>query len=253
MFTRILFYGTFVCCLILATSGLDARLDDGLVGHWAFDDGKGDTVTDHSGNANDGTIEGKGTWVPGILDGALDFSRDDQTKVTIPNADALNLVDAITLAAWVNPRSVYLGGNWQERNCVAAKIRSYYLDFNEQGLISSYIYGPQPQQWVIGTTDASQKLNEWFHVAITYDGKEHLIYVNGKADVALARQGGIQVSADDFLIGYVDNDRYFDGAIDDVRLYERALSAEEIEELVSIGLSVSAVGRLPVIWANLKE
>lgn len=230
-----------------------APLDDGLIGHWMLDDGAGDTATDHSGNGNDGTIEGQGTWMEGLVGGALDFAADAQTLVTIPDADALNPTESITLAAWVNPRSVYVGEVWQERNCVVAKARAYYLDFNGEGLVSSYIYGPQPQEWVSGTTDVSTRVGDWFHVATTYDGAEHHVYVDGKAEVSLGRQGTITVDPSALFIGYVDNDRYFDGAIDDVRLYDRALSEEEINQLITETRPVNVTGKLPVVWGQVKQ
>ena len=92
-------------------------------------------------------------------------------------------------------------------------------------------------------------IDTWVHVATVYDGKEHKLYINGELDIAVAKSGVITVNNDSLFIGWVDNNRYFDGLIDYVRIWYRGLPVEELLGL----LSVSSKGKLATCWAALKR
>jgi len=92
-------------------------------------------------------------------------------------------------------------------------------------------------------------IDTWVHVATVYDGKDHKLYVNGELDASVAKSGAITVNSDSLFIGWVDNNRYFDGVIDDVRIWSRGLPAEELVDL----LSVSSKDKLATCWAVLKR
>ena len=91
----------------LCLEGISAEKD--LAGHWPLDDGLGDTVKDTSGNGNDGTIEGKGTWVDGVIKGALELKSEEKGKVKILSNLTLNATQGVTLCAWVKLISIYGG------------------------------------------------------------------------------------------------------------------------------------------------
>lgn len=234
-----------ILCSILCTVNAD------LVGHWTFDDGRGDVVKDSSKRGNDGSIKGKFQWVPGRSGTALLFTKSDHTCVDVPNNASLDITEQITMTAWIKPTSIYIGGDWKERNCVMAKRQAYYLDINEKGCLASYLYGVRPQEWLDGNTDIRKFIDSWVHVATTYDGKEHKLFVNGKLDASVKKSGSITIIGNNFCIGWVDNNRYFDGAIDDAMLWSKALSDQEISSLIS--LSVKVKTKLTTCWGGLKS
>ena len=92
-------------------------------------------------------------------------------------------------------------------------------------------------------------LNTWVHVATVYDGKEHKLYVNGELDVSESKSGAITVNNENLGIGWVDNNRYFDGVIDEVKIWTRGLTEDELAEV----LPVRQKGKLTTCWATLKQ
>lgn len=222
--------------------------DETLVGHWAFEEGSGDSVEDLSDAGNDGAVMGDATWVAGKIGGGMEFSRAGQSYVEIVNSDTLGASEQITIAAWIKPSEIYIGAEWQQRNCIAAKVRAYYLDISEQGMLSAYLYNVQPQAWLVGETDMSNYLNTWVHVALVYDGSDQKLYINGELDASEAKSGNITVNADNLAIGWVDNNRYFDGVIDEVMIWTRAVTEEELAST----LAVRSDGKLATCWAAIK-
>lgn len=236
----ILFFLTLSCNVFSA--------EEGLVAYWSFDDGKGDVASDMTGNGNDGQIMGKSQWEAGKVGMALAFAKADAIQVEVADNPNLHITEQITMSAWIKPSEIYLGAEWQQRNCVMAKVRAYYLDISETGNLASYLYNVQPQEWLVGEIDMMKFLNKWVHVAVVYDGKEHKLYVDGKLDIAVNKSGTIAETADAFHIGWVDNNRYFDGLIDEVMLWSRGLTEGEIAD----SLAVNPKSKLATCWGALK-
>ena len=101
----------FIWMLLVSVAVGHAEIDLGnLGGAWLFDEGKGKTVKDHSGNGNDGTIMGDPKWVDSDLGPALEFDGSDD-YLEIPHSDTVNVgEDDFTLVAWLNPAAPG-GGN----------------------------------------------------------------------------------------------------------------------------------------------
>lgn len=222
--------------------------EEELIGNWTFDDAKGDKAKDSSKKKNDGIIKGKGQWVQGKIGNALLFVKQEAIHIEVINNPSLDIKEQITMSAWIKPTSIYIGGDWKERNCVMAKRRAYYLDINEQGNLASYLYGVQPQEWLSGTTDMRKFIDKWVHVTTTYDGKEHKLFVNGKLDASAKKSGQISEVTESFYIGWVDNNRYFDGIIDEVMLLSKALTADELAKSLSVNPNL----KLTSCWGKLK-
>ena len=117
--------------------------------------------------------------------------------------------------------------------------------------------------WVNGPGDTSPQTplfskqtswpaDEWHHTAFVYDGSECKLYVDGKVEDSLPRDGKISILAGrNFAIGGSDGGNFFKGAVDEVRYYSRALNAGEIFCLS--GLAVEAPGKLTSIWGAIKS
>lgn len=222
--------------------------DETLVGYWGFEEGKGENAKDISGSGNDGTLKGETEWKQGKIGGGLAFVKDGKGYVEIADSPTLDISEQITMSAWIKPTKIYIGGVWQERNCVIAKVRAYYMDISEAGKLASYLYNVQPQEWLVGQTDMTKFLDNWVHVATVYDGKEHKLYINGRLEASEKKSGTITLNNDPLAIGWVDNNRYFDGLIDEVMIWSRGLEEAEMAGILSVNLKYKLAG----CWGALK-
>jgi hypothetical protein len=198
----------------------------GLVGAYSFDAGAGISAADTSGRGNNGTISGA-TWNPaGRFGSALSFDAANEL-VTIPDSDSLDLTTGMTIEAWVNPSA--LGSTWRT---VVLKEQPGNLSYalyagTDSGLPSGHVF--------IGSDLDTRgptvlPLNTWTHLATTFDGANLRLYVDGTQVSIRPISGSIVTSAGALRLG--GNTvwaEWFDGLIDEVRIYDRALSAVEIQ------------------------
>jgi chitodextrinase len=211
----------------------------GLVAAYAFDEGSGTTVADSSGNGNNGTVA-NGTWsAAGKYGSAIQFNGTS-TLVTVPDAAALHLTTAMTLEAWVNPTTV--NSNW--RDVIYKGNDNYYLEATSSnaskpdgGLIAGGGYAD-----AFGT--AALPASTWSFLAETYDGTTLRLYVNGTQVASTAHTGNIATSTNPLQIGGDSlYGQFFNGLIDNVRVYNTALTAAQIQSDQAHGV-LSAPGTL---------
>jgi len=222
--------------ILLALCGLVSAVEDSnLISHWKFDEGEGSTVYDSAGN-NDGTVYGA-VWTTGQIDGALNFDGLDD-YVRTPNNVFTNaqLASGATLSAWFNTDSTAYYG------CIADNEGYLTLGVN-------HIYAANPNK-LFGIVDGGYHRffsssdvidNLWHLAAIVWDGTNTaILYLDGVNVSSGVSYPPTPDSKDrPFAIGaHSTIAAYFDGTIDDVRVYDRALSAEEIWQLYQEGLSV---------------
>jgi hypothetical protein len=203
-----------------------ATVTNGLVAAYSFNAGSGTTVADASGNGNTGTITGA-TWsAAGKYGNALSFNGTNNF-VTVNESASLDLTGAMTLEAWVNPSA--LGSTWR---CVLLKEQSggliYALYANtDTNRPSGHVYISSEFD-TRGT--AALATNTWTHLAVTYDGTTLRMFVNGVEASNKVVGGNIKTSTGALRIG--GNSvwgEYFSGLIDEVRVYNRALTAAQIQ------------------------
>ena len=229
---------------------------DEVAAIWLFDEGRGKIVRDSSGNGNDGTINGDPKWVEGRFGKGLEFDGVDD-YVAVPDSDSLDIDgDRITIVAWIK------GSGWPAANHIVRKLHDQaqghiYVLRVQPDKIRAYIatdVKPSPGYQVDGATPL--KVGEWYHVALVYDGNEIRIYLNGELDGSLPASGNIETSDAELRIGRGDPAGYFAGVIDEVAIFDAALSEEEIRELMEnglkAGLGVNPSGKLPITWGRLK-
>src|SRR6516164_3405370 len=197
----------------------------GLVAAYSFDEGSGTTVTDASGNGNNGTITGA-TWsTAGKYGKALSFNGSNAV-VTIPDAASLHLSTGMTLEAWVNPSTV----NANYRDVIYKGNDNFYLEATsshssrpDAGMIAGGTYAD-----AFGT--AALAANTWSFLTETYDGSTLRLYVNGTQVASTAHTGTIATSTNPLQIGGDSiYGQYFAGLIDEVRVYNVALTAAQIQ------------------------
>src|SRR5271166_1198750 len=215
-------------------AGLESRtlLASGLVAAYGFNTGSGTTLVDSSGNGNNGTISGASWVTDGEYGDALSFNGTN-SWVTIPDAASLDLTSGITIDAWVNPSA--LGGS----GAIAAKEQTGGLSY------ALYAAGSAnaPPAGLINTGGSNVNvsgtsalpLNTWSFLAETYNGSSLALYVNGTlvqttaASGSIAEPGGVLRIGGDSITG-----DYFDGLIDELRVYNVALTASQIQTDMSI-------------------
>jgi hypothetical protein len=200
----------------------------GLVAAYSFDEGSGTIVTDASGNGNGGTITGASWTTAGRFGSALSFNGSSN-MVTVNDANVLDLTTGMTMESWVYPTVPPSG--WRT---VITKERpsgvTYYLhagsSSSNRPATGVYIGGAERQ--LFGGSRLSA--NTWTHLAATYDGTTQRLYVNGVQVSSRAQTGAIQISTSPLRIGGSSVfGEFFQGRIDEVRIYNRALSQTEIQ------------------------
>jgi hypothetical protein len=216
---------TFDKVTIAKLAATPATPPAGPVAAWSFDDGAGRLLQDSVGGL-DGVITGATWTTAGRNAGALLFNGVDQ-MVTVPADAALNLTTGMTLEAWVYPASV---ANWRS---VAMKEGLNDLAY---ALYASDA-GSKPQAAVnmgagqlVASGGTPLQANAWSHLATTFDGSTHRLFVNGVQVTSVAAAGSLWRTTAPFRIG--GNSLWggwFEGAIDDMRVYNRALSPTEIQ------------------------
>ena len=203
----------------------------GLVAWWNFNEGSGLIAYDVSGNANNGTLANSPTWTAGIVGPALNFGGSE-ASVSIPNSSLFDFgTGDFSFSSWVKPSSVTTLNTIAEIGLYTAGIlirpSSGYL----QVYIQSTGYTSQfPFSMVAGN---------WYHVIVLRDNTSLKVFIN-------AIQSGTSPTSTDNIavnsVGYIGRSAHttgqnFLGIIDDVRIFNRALSTAEIEQLYEIELN----------------
>ena len=208
----------------------------GLVAAYSFGEGSGTTVADGSGSGNAGTIQ-NATWTAaGKYGPALSFNGTS-ARVTVANASSLQLTSALTLEAWVNPTTV--ANAW--RDVIYKGNDNYYLmgttDHTSSPGGGALIGGSYSE--VFNTSPLPT--NTWSYLALTYDGTTERLYLNGALVASKAKTGAITTSTNPLTIGSDPlYGQYFSGLIDEVRVYNAALSQTAIQTDMTTPISGSS-------------
>jgi chitodextrinase len=199
----------------------------GLVAAYSFDAGSGSKAIDQSGKNNTGSLS-NATWAgssAGRFGNAVSFNGRN-SSVIVPDSTSLHLASAATLEAWVKPSKL---ANW---NSVVFKAGSGWyaaaLYANTDTNRPSGDLFTNADKEVFGSSQLP--LNVWTHLATTYNGSSLALYVNGTQVGTLATSGSIGTNAGPLSIGgNAVWSEWFSGLIDEVRVYDRSLSASEIK------------------------
>jgi hypothetical protein len=210
-------------------SAVDLDTDPALVGWWTFDEGAGNIAADSSGNGNDGTLHGPVEWTTdGKVGGALAFTGP-YNYVLVPDAPSLNPTEQITIAAWVNP-------SWTGNNRILQKSTEGSDDqyrFLKEGGNNIRVHLPPAANFEV--TGQLPPIGEWTHLAATYDGSMIKVYFNGEVVGETEFSDSLSTSTGPLFIGTKwsqapAGDEY-NGIMDDVRIYNRALTQSELRRL----------------------
>ncbi len=245
-----------VCAVFFLFCGIThAGLSDGLVAYYPFNG----NANDESGNGNNGTVHGATltTDRSGHVNSAYSF-YGSYIYIGKPVPLSVAAKNEITLAAWINPPvypssndlGMIIGSQCDPCGTAGAAIHldGRYMHGGIPGGICFQI-GLENYGWTTtsseGTTGVAVPLNQWSHVVATWkSGDTKKVYINGQlvTNWPTVWNGNIKYTSDTGMeIGrQPDAGRYFNGAIDDLRIYNRALSDSEVQQLYS-GASPSAI------------
>ncbi|MBI1979004.1 MAG: LamG domain-containing protein [Candidatus Aenigmarchaeota archaeon] len=204
--------------------------DSALIAYWRFDEGFGSTVQDSSGSGNSGTITGAG-WRGGKFGSALDTTGSSQyAERDWPDFT----VTTLTIEFWMNPDIVFGAIDGCIGNCYRDIVGIYghddrtrfHLEHVDNSIIWYGVYGA-------GNLDSNviPTVGQWYHVVGTNDGTTARVYVNGELKNSGNR--GASDTARSLVAG--TDSEIFDGMIDEVKIYTRTLTEQEVRASYNIG------------------
>lgn len=247
----------------------DAGINDGLIVYYPFDETTGTTATDDSKNGNDADLTGSATWATdeGKIGGALKLDGSASSAEDADGADYINGLEEFSVSVWIksdsapHDRGIFHGKDPSGPDDVfGLRYDSASWDFKGGGtnLIKAGISTTGGDQRYESASNT--QTTEWQHIVLTWKSGEILsLYIDGVLDEPLfnseAAQGEIS-KASKLVIGRGAKDNggtSWTGLIDELRIYDRVLNANEIDELATGVLPVEPTGKLATTWANIKQ
>ncbi|MGB8703292.1 MAG: LamG domain-containing protein [Thermosynechococcaceae cyanobacterium] len=200
------------------------------IGWWLMNEGSGNTLTDASDNGNDGAINGNPTWATGIkglalrLDGSGDYAR-------VTHSTSLNIIgNNITLSAWIKPEKIAT----QRIIDKISGTTGYSMFLSGFGYTSIRFNGNNLYR-VNSSALYPTNGTTWMHIAATYNGSIIRIYINGVENASNSVVFNIAGNSSDLFIGADSAGlNSFQGVLDNVRVYNYALSSNEIKVLATM-------------------
>lgn len=245
-----------LCVHVFSVSA--AKLADDCVGLWLLDEGKGDTFKDATENGNNGSIKGNDIkWTKGKFGNALEFPSDSNQYAMIADSPSLDL-ETFTLMAWVNSKKVT--GSWQivaskENRGPTARNYGMYLNINSGVVHYSFTNANNWRSYDAKTVVTD---GQWHHIAAAYDKKTFILYLDGGVDAQTAVSDKPDTHDNAIYIGGcpLDGSYAMTGVIDEIAVFKRSLTADEIKDamkgLQSL-LAIAPLGKLTTTWGNIKD
>lgn len=221
-------------CMFVGQVAMAAVVTDGLVSWWKFDESSGTTAADSVGS-NIGTLTNGPAWTAATSgaasSGALDFDNVDD-YVRIEDSASLDITGAITVEAWFKWE-----GTPTDWDTIAAKgdqgDKNHWWMYYRKGQFR-FETGYGDRYALVAFQSATAVIGQWYHFAATYDSLTGLVklYVNDVEEVTDLDYGSMATNNYAVTIGKASytNNYYFDGIIDDVRIYNKALTADEVQQ-----------------------
>ena len=242
---------------VLVFVGADALSATNIL-HWTLDEGGGTNVADTSGAGRDGVFSGAPAWITnGVMGGALNFAGTNDCVRQSAGSNLLNGLSAFTVSLWLNPadtdtdRGFLTADDSSTNTTFSLAVKNFASCGNSTNIIEAAF---TTTGGVVHRASASNALKpgRWQHLALTWtNGGEPKLYLNGQLDHPLSgfvTASGVLTNCPQFIIGKgaFDSPASWNGAIDDVRVFASALSAEEILALADS----PATNHAPVVNAG---
>jgi subtilisin-like proprotein convertase family protein len=203
----------------------------GAVAMW-----KGENNALDSVGTNNGTLINGATFTNGMVGNAFRLNVNNSNYVAVPDAPALNPTNAITIECWLYRNSQVGSFDPIVKKSDISNANGYAFEFNDNHLLF-WVYRTAGG-WINSGGSVPISLGQWYHVAGVYDGSRLLCYTNGRLASASVVSGNISISTNYLGIGNDPGNpttRSFNGLLDEVSIYKRALSSSEIQSIYTAG------------------
>jgi hypothetical protein len=208
-----------------------------------LDETSGTVVADSSSVAATGTTSGGVVWqgTGGKIDGAAQFVSSNSSSITVPDSPVLDNASAFTLCYWFKAATIVDGGGIVGKRNAIGDNNAYGTFLKSDGRLYVDISGSNYDRFTSNTVFTT---GAWYHVAVVFDGSKAAasrasLYVNGALDKTAAETSAtVEDSNAPLRLGTLNSGAaYFNGYIDDVRIYRRALSATEVAAIASVAIA----------------
>ena len=270
--------GIVILAIVMLTIGISvsafADINDGVVAAWTFDDGK---VTDAIADAHGELFKGAKITGDGKFGKALDVDGNQDSRADIEFNDKLESIieGAHSVSYWLYVREGRdHSGVWKGEKVGWGPNFTFRMVTTSSTGLTWGTCSEGAENWF--ATDGAIEADKWFHLCQTADGEEAIGYVTpegGKTEIPVSGQQNPRAAAEPYVLfpdrplelgagrglgGNAGNDTFLDGIIDDVIIWDRALSEDEVEELGSgkrpeKALAVKAEGKLATTWGKVKS
>lgn len=234
---------------------------DGVVSYWSFDNGtiNGDKVDDILGD-NVGELNGNPISVAGKVGKALEFDSDNFVHISGTESLDFNGAEAMSVSVWINgtgdpPVDGAVPGVCCGTIVAQRDANGWALRYDGRNAGSEIEFITQPG-WAGdgGFGLAAFAKGEWHHIVGVVDGNKKFLYADGKLAKEENFGGPMQTAGTETEIGSANADGGFIGIIDEVVIYNRAVTENEVEQLFNAeGLPVVTKDKLSVQWARIKS
>ena len=255
VFPHIIKMKQFVCFfaaavfLMSCVLGHAADPDKDLLMHLPFDEGKGDKTGDTSPNGFTGDVK-NGKWVEGVVGQALELNNG------FVSVDPLGIdqPEEVTIEFWFKPAEKIEGG---DRIDLLYRLNGGgrpHITFNRGGVLFGFYFATQGAELEVRSNYIGFE-PEWYYFVGTQDKKSAWLYINGELDDEAQSGGDARVDFGDSgicIAANQGNSNFFNGAIDEFKIWSVAFTAEEVKASMEKTLAVDAVGKLTTTWGKLK-
>jgi hypothetical protein len=267
----------FVASMLFVVSS-EARFDPKTIaGMWLFDEGKGKDVKDTSGNENNGTLANDPKWTDGKFGKAITFDGGS-TSVDCGNGESLDITKEISVMSWVKFNGLDYKAGAGKLMSIGAKgypdalaaHAGWWFSYDNRSNAQDFPYtcfGNKNGGWAgggnsLGGNPIVFNNGEWIHLAFTITTKSVArLYINGEQHGADKTFSNLVLSDTNknLTIGSADKSYYFNGAIDEVAIFNISLEAQDIKTIMDSGLlkatvlAVESNNKLATTWGNLRR
>lgn len=237
-----------IIVFLLVSGTATKALEEHLVLHLSFDEGAGKETKDRTDEGHVGVLVNNPKWIDGKFDKALSFEKG--AKVEIKRSDALELKKDITVATWVRLKNSVAKHEIVRKQLPNGK--GYDIRI-QNGPIYWWV---NPGGWKNANYQKALPVNEWIHVAGTYDAKKLRLYIDGEEVASNDVAGDIGHDTSDLLIGSAaphDGSYNLDGDLDEFMIFSKVLTKDEIQEIMETPHAVEPAGKLVTKWGAIKS